>query len=143
MQLSIKLDTKYNLEDFIYLFVIPEIQTQFLSFIDHNLTDKWNEYLINEYEWASGDTPKTVHNIICQGIQNLTCFKNGSLYIISIDPNINLQGTSAKLYDLCYMVNYGSLSMSPYPIFEDTFKKVNQLIPILIEEYLDFKEATN
>lgn len=138
MHLSIKLNPGDRLEDFIETFVIPEIQLQFLSSINHSLLRKWDEFFLNEYEWLPGEIPKSAYDIVYVGMQNLTYVRNKDLYIISVDPDKKMQGTSAKLYDLCSVINYGTLSITPYPIFEDTFAKVAPLIPKLFKEYISY-----
>lgn len=138
MHLSIKLNPGDRLEGFIEKFIIPEIQIQFLSNINYSLLKNWDNYFINEYKWLPGETPKSAYDIVYLGIQNLTYIRNEDLYIISINPDKKMQGTSAKLYDLCSIINHGTLSIAPYPIFEDIFIKVVPLIPKLFKKYIKY-----
>lgn len=139
MNLIIKNPNQDILEEFIDMFVIPEIYIYFMKNIDSRYLKIWDTYFEDKYNWGMKNTPQGAFEIMVQGITSLNCSKshNGD-YIISINPNKIMSGTNAKLYDLCALINYGCLEMSPYPIFEKTFNHVAQLLPNLFEEYVNY-----
>ena len=139
MNLIINNPSQDPLEDFIFNNVMPEIHLNFFKNIDIDRLKLWNSYFENQYDWGPAlNPPGSALDILIQGINSLKV-KNSqnSSYTISIDSNKNIPGTTAKLYDLCSLINYGNLEVPPYPIFEDTFKQVGIIIPLLFEEYIE------
>ena len=137
MNLIIK-QKKFNpLDIFIIDYVIPELYRLFYLNLNPYLLKNWDEYFESIYKWEEEDTPKLTLEILLCGIKNLRLMEMGGDYIITIDSNQNMPGTTAKLYDLCSLINYGNLEMPPYPIFEDTFKQIKPIIPLLFEEYTE------
>lgn len=67
---------------------------------------------------------------------NLRCLNHSTRYIIEINPNEIAPKTSAKLIDICSLINYGNLDMPPYSIFEDTFRYIASHLSDLYNEYL-------
>ena len=139
MNLIINNLTQDPLEDFIQSIIIPEIQIYFFKNISTDRLKSWDKYFETQYDWGYTLTPpESTLNILIQGINALSIKNSQNFsYTISIDSNKNMPGTTAKLYDLCSLINYGNLEMSPYPIFEDTFKQVGFTIPLLFEEYIE------
>lgn len=49
----------------------------------------------------------------------------------------NIPKTTAKLHDICYEINYGTLEVPPYPIFSNTFKYAKNIMKDLYKEFLN------
>ena len=106
---------------FIQEYLIPEIYLCLAYDLNHNKfqTYKWDMYLKEHYKEIPN--PNT-RNILFQGISSLQCKSYNNYYLIQMDPNQIIPGTSDKLYDVCEMINSGTLDVSPYPIFNKIFK---------------------
>lgn len=137
MQLCIKYNQKDDkvIFNFLHSIIIPKIQLKILNNLDLKLLKRWDEYFENIYKQKEEENCISACNIIMQGILNLKIEKTNNFYSISIDPLKKFPKTFAKLYDLCSIINYGSLEFPPYPIFEDTFSAIAKEIPILFKNY--------
>lgn len=62
-----------------------------------------------------------VYSILIGGFNNLVYSRFPSYYIIEIDKNAIIPKTLAKFIDIMKMVNYGTLSIPPYPIVDEIF----------------------
>lgn len=107
--------------------LIPKIQEYFVS----NLNDKYIESYIKFLN------NKNIKYYLLLGVSNLECKEYYDYYIIQINPNVTFPETTAKLYDVCYEINYGSLNIPPYPIFSDAFNWAQQNKYRLYLEYLE------
>lgn len=108
--------------------LLPELQLYILNNINNKYLN--NNYLINKYN-INGK------NIIILGINALEYKEHQNHFIIQINPNIRLPKITAKLYDACCDINYGSLNVPPYPIFSDAFNWAQQNKYKLYLEYLE------
>jgi len=77
----------------------------------------------------------TCHDIVICGAYNLVYRKYGKKYIITINENQKLFGLDAKLYDMCKLINYGTLEIDGYPIFTDAFNYVQDNLEMLYFRY--------
>ena len=99
--------------------LIPELYIYLTSHIDKRYTNLQDSYFKEFYNTTSKD-------IIIQGALNLIIKNCRNFYIIQVKDDQISYGSTAKLYDLCNEVNYGSLSLPPYPIFSKAFKWAKQ-----------------
>ena len=83
------------------------------------LTLVWNTYLSTLYKPAIV-TP-TVSQIFEGYFNNLIYEQQGNDYIIRVDPTAKLPGVDATIQDLANIINYGTLDMPSYPIFDKLF----------------------
>lgn len=91
----------------------------------------WENYLQKTYNKQSINIDK----IFLDSISNLEYKKIGNDYEISINPNVICSNIPAKLIDICALINYGNLSISPYPIFDILFERLGEMISDLYIEY--------
>lgn len=128
-----------NFKYFIDTQLIYELQAYILETLNINHMYRWDKYLKN-YKWHVDEYAPEVQDILIQGALNIKCKDHKDQYIISIDPDQIVPGTTAKLDDLCTIINYGTLEVPPYPIFSDAFKYIKNIIRPLYEEFLDSLE---
>lgn len=136
MTLEIENPRNFNLESFIKTFLIPKIQESFIKEIDNKRLLKIEEFInklgINIYHQYI-----SVRSILIAAIDNLEYLKlSNNNYILRIDSNQMLPNISAKLIDLAYMINYGTLSTPAYPIFTKVFSFFADRLQLLYAEYL-------
>lgn len=115
---------------FLYQCLIPELYMYITSRIDKRYTQLWDKYFKEFYNTNTQD-------IIIQGALNLYIKDTRDFYIIQIKDNQTVQGTTAKLYDLCNEINYGSLSLPPYPIFDNAFRWAEKNIEPLYLQWVE------
>lgn len=137
MNLLIKKEHLHPLDDSknIIDFIIPEIYRFFYLNLDPNILKNWDNYFNFRYNWWGENNKENVLSILVQGINSLNIYNIRENYIITINPNKNIPGTTAKLYDLCALINYGNLEMPPYPIFEKSFKQASAMTSLLFKNY--------
>lgn len=126
-------------EYFIQERLIPEIHMLLLYELNDSFQiHKWDKYLKDSFKWNLNEYPPNVYDILLQGISSLKFKNQRDSYLIHIDYNQIIPGTSAKLYDICKIINSGTLDTSPYPIFSNVFKVLSntQTLKNLFEEFL-------
>ena len=131
MKLIIENPTGEDLKPFINDCIIPAIAQVIYSILDKKQLLKFDNYLSNKFNNINVNT----HKIINLGIKNLTIQKWENQYQVQINPNINIPGIPAKLYDICALINYGNMELSPYPIFDKAMNKLALFVPSLYQEY--------
>ena len=131
MKLIIKNTEPLDLNEFIKDIIIPTAIDLFLSIIDRRRYVTWENYLQKAYNKQSINIDK----ILLDSISNLEYKKIGNDYEISINPNVICSNIPAKLIDICALINYGNLSISPYPIFDIVFERLGEMISDLYIEY--------
>ena len=131
MKLIIENPTGEDLKPFINDCIIPAIAQVIYSILDKKQLLKFDNYLLNKFNNINIDANK----IINLSVKNLITQKLGDYYQIQIDPNINIPGIPAKLYDICALINYGNIELSPYPIFNKAMDKLAPFVPSLYQEY--------
>ena len=136
MNLYIKKEQFSHLDIDIIDFIMPEIYRFFYLNLNPDLLKNWDKYLNFKYNWYGEDNKNNILDILMQGINNLKIYSLDEEYIISINPNQVVSGTTAKLYDLCSLINYGNLEMPPYPIFKKSFEQASAVIDILLKDYI-------
>lgn len=79
------------------------------------------EVYINEFYKSKFRKYIAAKDVIISGFYNLTWQRYADKIVIEIDPNCLLVGTTAKLNEVCKLINYGTLEISAYPIFTEVF----------------------
>ena len=77
----------------------------------------------------------SVKELIMIAAYNLRYKKFSSYYEITIDQNQKVFGIDAKLYDICRLINFGTLDVNGYSIFSDAFNYVEENINTLYSLY--------
>lgn len=83
------------------------------------LTLIWDNYLSELYEHAH--VIPTVTQIFEGYFNNLIYEQQDSDYIIRVDPTAKLPGVNATIQELANIINYGTLDMPSYPLFDKLF----------------------
>ena len=128
MYLEIENPDNLELEEFAYW-----LKDQVIDYVDTENTRNtilgklWSEYFQeNDLGWAKddSDTPiaPSADFIISSYFDNLIVKKNGNNYIITVDPSIKVGNTNLTVDALSALINYGTLSLPPYPYIDDVFQ---------------------
>ena len=127
------IENSYNdpdLKNFIYKSVIPTAQQLFFFLVNNKIVANYTNYLSEKYgKFVSAKL------ILILGIKSLIIGKTGNDYYIQINPNVFIPKLPAKLIDICALINYGNLSISPYPIFDILFERLSKMISDLYIQY--------
>lgn len=83
------------------------------------LTQLWDTYLSELYK--SANVVPNVAQVFESYFDNLIYEQQGTDYIIRVDPNARLNGVHATIQELANIINYGTLDMPSYPIFDKLF----------------------
>lgn len=130
-----------KLDEFIITYLIPELRCECYSRLDKRLCDKWTNYFKSaDLGWDRfGDkvVVPSAYDVIVAGIQNITYSKQGVDYLVFINNNEITPRGCAKLNDICHLINYGNLSVSPYPIFSSAFKAIDKRVNELYNLFLE------
>ena len=130
MRLIIENSYNEDLEPFINDIIIPACSQIFYSIIDRKYLKNFDAYLSNKYK-----TNISSNHIISIALKSLIVYNHQNNYQITINPNIFVPGINAKLYDLCALINYGNMEISPYPIFDKAMEKLSSFVPMLYRKY--------
>ena len=114
MDLIIK--SKQVPEEFFKAYLLYYIKKLYLNLVDFSkFSEIDKEFKINS------------HKILLLALDSLLVSKvNDSLYIISVNKNIKVNGTGLEIY--LNQISYGNLSCKGYPILPEVFKKVKDSI---------------
>lgn len=121
MNLVINNELEEDITDFCN-WLIKDIQSSFKGFIDANQLIRFDDIINNSIEFKQ--LPRYINpiEIIIGSMYNLRLAVNNSVYTIEIDPNINIPDTYTKFIDIARLVNFGNLTVNPYPIFTEIFQ---------------------
>lgn len=142
MNLTIKLPRRTLKTDlFVDSILISYIEDVLTEMINPQKLIIWNNYFKdNNLGWITYKNKTvipTAYEIIFAGIKNLKVYKYPDHYVIKINPNKILPKSSAKLNDICNLINYGNLSIKGYPIFSEGFELISKQVPYLYEAFLE------
>ncbi len=116
-------------------YLIKQIREYLFNTMYSPKFEHWNLYLQTIPEFASLDKPVTVQEILLLAISYLKFYKFDKNYEIVIDNNKKVLDTNAKLYDICKLINYGTLDIPGYPVFTNAFDYVLDHIDFLYLKY--------
>ena len=117
--------------------LINKIQLYFISEIDDKKCAKFNEFINQNMRWKFQPRLISTKDILKGCIYNLRYYQTGNKFIIDINPNIYIPDSYNKYISIARLINYGNLSVSPYPIFTETFKYFDDNAHIYFQEYLE------
>lgn len=112
-------------------FLINYIRVYLIEHIDKDRARAWDRYFLED-SLLSGVTLKQV---IGESLKHLAITEFQDRFEISIKTEEKIRGSSAKLYEVCRLINYGNLSMVAYPIFTNTFKYFKNHLSDYIDKY--------
>lgn len=115
MNLTIKNNKEHpNIEAYIKEWLIPSLRLYIWSKLDTRVLKNYS-HIYKEEDLLS---------YIKEALYSLELIKVGypqtHQYEIRINPVVFCKAKTAKLYDICSLVNYGSLSCPAYPIFTES-----------------------
>lgn len=119
MNLIIDVDNSMDLDKFCK-WLCSKILDHAYNTINKDKLSKFNDY-INVTLKMERKATLDVYSILIGGFNNLVYSRFPSYYIIEIDKNAIIPKTLAKFIDIMKMVNYGTLSIPPYPIVDEIF----------------------
>ena len=93
---------------------------------NYSLEEYWDNYFQNnDFGWyrdGVGDSVvPTVNFIINAYFSNLIIIKKDKSLVITVDPNIKINQTDVPIELLATIINYGTLTETPYPYFDYVF----------------------
>ena len=124
MKLTLKLKKPIN-DSFIHHWLVPAI-SRFIRkeiYLNKKLLSNINQIELKDLIDAS-------NSIIVSHLYN-----DSKFLLISIDPNKRNSRNTAKLYDICALVNFGSLQTPACPIFTKTFDYFAKNFQMFYENY--------
>ena len=130
MKLIIK-DVKFPIDNFIKTKLIPYACHTLSSFYDHKQSNRWEQYFLTYYK-----ANVNIFMLLHLALELIQIQKHGDTYILELNPNIIVENLHAKLYDICALINYGNLDMSPYPILDKVFDILGDNLLDLYQEYI-------
>ena len=144
MNLTFSSSSGTDLVGFITQELYAEIRNTFTSILDESRLEAFDKYLnsgnVIEFEIPVNKRVRiSTKNILIGAINNLIYTKqnNNNNYIIEINPNEYIPNMRAKFIDIAKLVNYGTLSVQAYDIFDKTFELVAKRLPQVYKNYLE------
>lgn len=131
-----KIETTIYNEKFMQYF-LKKYKLNCLSIINKNKLHKIDQF-INALPKYKNKFKKHISciDVLWTGVFNLKVRHIGDQYTFYIDTNAFLPQTNIKIAELCDLINFGNLSLMPYPIFTDTFNKMKKNINMYYNLYI-------
>ena len=147
MNLTFSSSSKADLTEFIQRKLYGEIRNAFVSILDETELERFDEYL-NSSNILTPNIPTnkkffiSTKNILIGALNNLIFIKQpvDNSYIIEISPNEYIPNFNAKFIDIANLVNYGTISIQAYPIFDKVFDSVAKKLHQIYKDYLEGAE---
>ena len=98
-----------------------------------------SEIYINQYTDITTIFKKYIssYDVVVSGASNIVYRIYNNKIVFNIDSTAIFPGTSAKLNDLCKLINYGNLVVQGYPIFTDTFEYFEKNIDDYYDNFIN------
>ena len=118
MNLIIKNNLNVNIRDFCN-WLIGYMLSYLQENIDKRQLIRFDEYINNNdiINFIYQKRYISCYDILISSINALNITANGDTWIIEIDRDASIPNTYAKFFDIIALINYGNLSISPYPIY--------------------------
>ena len=122
-------------------YIIKEIQPWLEKNINKDRLVSAQNYVAIEPKYKSIYTP-----IINLYFFSLACYaiikvrKYSQFYELYFDEEAIVYGTNIRSIELINLINYGNMTVTPYPIFTEMFDYFNQNIEEIYQEYLSSLE---
>lgn len=100
---------------------------------------KWDEFLNsgNFVRRYFSKAAVSTAEILLASTYNLIVRQQRNLYIIEIDPSINIPNTSAKFINIVNLITYGNLSCPAYNIYNEMMRYFADNLQYYYELYLE------
>lgn len=120
-------------------FVIKYIQENLPKSLDERKLLRYDDYINNNIKIDFAYDKKRIlssKELLISSTYNLIKRKFSKYYMIEIDPNIYIKDTNIKLVDIIKLINYGSLTLQPYPIYSNIMEEIAEDLDTLYEQFL-------
>ena len=138
MNLIIDQELDLDLSDFCD-FIIKYIQENLPRNLDERKLLRYDDYINNNIKIDFAYNERRIlssKELIISSTYNLIKRKFSKYYMIEIDPNIYIKDTNIKLVDIIKLINYGSLTLQPYPIYSNIMEEIAEDLDTLYEQFL-------
>lgn len=128
MNLIITPPQKLDINDFIKSYLLNIIPEVYIDIVDRIRLVRFNEYINSLNLSAKTRTGKqrqmNVGEVLYGAFHNLVIENDGNSYIIRINPDITIPNFNIKFITVAELVNFGTVSVAPYPIVDEVFNRV-------------------
>lgn len=124
--------------DFAY-WLIPQFYLELESRLDPDRLNLWDKYL-NQPDISRRlgfDRVVTTRSILEAGVYNLVVKDRADSSVIEIDNTSIVPNSNAKFINIINLINYGTLTISGYSIYEDIFNYLAENAGELFNQYLE------
>ena len=129
----------FNCDDMGFvLYVIRFLRSYIIQETNYRKLAALDAYLNSPNMFGDAVRILSCRAIILSAANNLVFKRFHDEIVITINNNKKFAGLNAKLYDLCKLINYGTVSVPGYPIFTEAFNYVADNIEFL---YFNYKEG--
>lgn len=141
MEIIIKNSQNFNLYPFCR-YLISQIRYLTTQCINNKKIAKFNDIINKHIQYKIKDNKKRkikAKDILIIAAYNLKISRNSHDYIIYLDNNICLPNTYSKIAPLVKCINYGTLNISPYPIFDEILKYISDHLILFMKKFQEDK----
>ena len=82
----------------------------------------------------------STYDALYSAFSNLVLDENEGTYTLTINPNTTVANFDIKVLTVAELVNYGTISVRPYPIVDDVFDEVADKLGDYYSDYLSSKQ---
>ena len=134
MNITIYNNNKYDDKFFIWL--MKEVRNYVISSINESKLNQIDNY-INSNDFFKTIFKKSISSkeVLYSSMYNLQMQRYWNRVVIGINPNQVLYNTNAKLNTVAKLINYGTMSISGYPVLQKCFDYVEKHIEGFYEKY--------
>ena len=141
MKLELTPPKGVELEDFINNYLIFQIPTVYKDSVDVNRLSRFDDYLNGMNISTKTKTGKkrkiSTYDVLYSAFNNLTLTVDDGTYTLTINPNTMVANFNLKVLTVAELVNYGTVSVRPYPIIDIVFDKVADRMDKYFSEYME------
>lgn len=138
--MNLIIENKHNLDadDFI-VYLAKETGKWIIDNIDDRRAALWTKYLRDAgFKWNKIGKKTVIPSaldIIKGSVYHLTYTKFEDKYVIEISNIAMIPQTPYRYVELASLINYGNLSIPGYPLFDESFKYIEDNLGIYIKRY--------
>ena len=123
------------------LFQFPEV---YINSVDRYRLVRFDDYLNSMNISTMTKTGKkrkiSTYDALYSAFSNLVLDENEGTYTLTINPNTTVANFDIKVLTVAELVNYGTISVRPYPIVDDVFDEVADKLGDYYSDYLSSKQ---
>ena len=120
------------------LWLISQIKNEYIETANVNKLLKMDEYL-HSLDFMASHKDDTSYKILQKGLQSLQVSSGTDSYIIRVNDSIYYDfATGVKLSTVCKLINYGTISVQGYPIYQKLFTHFAENLGDLVKYYYTY-----